>query len=61
MTPTKLLIAQRLAESAREMRAIVGLMTEYMTSPRWADVADDMARAADTAAWWAEEIRKAEE
>ena len=61
MTPTKLLIAQRLAEHAAEGRAIVSLMDDYLPSPRWAGVANDVARAADTAAWWAEEIRKAEQ
>ena len=57
MTPGKLLIAQRLVESARELRDIIGLMEEHKNDPAWRSVADDLARAADTAWWWATEIR----
>ena len=39
MNPTKLLIAQRLAEHAREGRAIVSLMEPFADDPRWAGVA----------------------
>lgn len=39
MNPTKLLIAQRLAEHAREGRAIVSLMRPFADDPRWAGVA----------------------
>ena len=58
MTPGKLLIAQRLDEHAREGYAIVGLMADYLKAPRWANVAADMASAAETAEFWAKEIRK---
>ena len=37
MTPAKLLIAQRLIESAHELRSIVALMEEYRNDPAWAD------------------------
>lgn len=36
MNPTKMLIAQRLDESEREVRAIVGLMAGYTDDPHWA-------------------------
>lgn len=61
MTPTKLLIAQRLDETAQEIAAIVSLMADYLPDQRWQAVAADMARAGDTAGWWASEIRKAEQ
>ena len=60
MTPSKCLIAQRLAEHAREGFAIVSLMDDYLKDPRWAAVAADMARAAETAEYWAKEIRAVE-
>ena len=57
MTPSKLLIAQRLIETADELRAIVALMDEYQHDPAWLAVAREMTGAAATAAWWAAEIR----
>lgn len=57
VTPAKLLIAQRLLESAHELRAIVALMDEYQHDPAWLAVAREMTGAAATAAWWAAEIR----
>ncbi len=60
MNPTKLLIAQRLAEHAREGRAIVSLMEPFADDPRWAGVASDMAVASETAEYWAKEIRAEE-
>ena len=57
MTPSKLLIAQRLDESARELVAIVTLMDEHRSDPRWALHTAELARAADLAEWWASEIR----
>ena len=60
MNPTKLLIAQRLAEHAREGRAIVDLMADYTDDPRWAGVAADLAIASETADYWAKEIRSDE-
>ena len=61
MNPTKLLIAQRLAEHAREGRAIVSLMDDYIEDPRWAGVAADVAMASETAEYWATEIRAGEQ
>jgi hypothetical protein len=57
VTPGKLLIAQRLIESAHELRAIVELMGEYRNDPAWQDVARELSGAAATAQWWANEIR----
>ena len=57
MTPAKLLIAQRLIESAHELRAIVELMAEYQHDPAWTAVAQDLTAAAETAQWWANEVR----
>ena len=57
MTPAKLLIAQRLAEVAVELRSIVALMDEYRNDPAWADVARELSGAAATALWWANEVR----
>lgn len=57
MTPGKLLIAQRLVESAHELRAIVALMEEYKSDPAWQTVARELSGAAATAQWWANEIR----
>lgn len=57
MTPGKLLIAQRLIESAHELRAIVELMGEYRNDPAWQDVARELSGAAATAQWWANEVR----
>lgn len=58
MTPAKLLIAQRLLESAHELRAIVALMGEYTRDDiAWAHVARELAAAADTSQWLANEIR----
>ncbi len=60
MNPTKLLIALRLAEHAREGRAIVSLMKPFDDDPRWAGVASDLAIASETAEYWAKEIRAEE-
>ena len=57
MTPARLLIAQRLIESAHELRSIVALMEEYRSDPAWADVARELSGAAATAQWWANEVR----
>ncbi len=57
VTPAKLLIAQRLMESAHELRAIVELMAEYQHDPAWTAVAREMTAAAATAQWWANEVR----
>ena len=57
MTPAKLLIAQRLAEVAVELRSIVALMDEFKHDPAWADVARELSGAAATAQWWANEVR----
>lgn len=57
MTPGKLLIAQRLNEVAVELRSIVELMHEYRNDPAWSDVARELAGAAATAQWWANEVR----
>jgi hypothetical protein len=57
MTPGKLLIAQRLIESAHELRAIVALMAEYKNDPAWASAAEYLTNSAETAQWWANEIR----
>ena len=57
MTPAKLLIAQRLAEVAVELRSIVALMDEYRNDPAWADVARELSGATATAQWWANEVR----
>jgi hypothetical protein len=57
VTPAKLLIAQRLMESAHELRAIVALMDEYKHDPAWLAVAQDLTAAAATAQWWANEVR----
>ena len=56
MTPAKLLIAQRLLESAHELRAIVELMAEYQHDPAWTAVAREITGAAATAQWWANEV-----
>ena len=57
MTPAKLLIAQRLMEVAVELRSIVALMDEYRNDPAWADVARELSGTAQTAQWWANEVR----
>ena len=57
MTPAKLLIAQRLDEVAVELLSIVELMTEFKSDPAWANVARELAGAAATAQWWANEVR----
>lgn len=61
MNPTKLLIAQRLDEHAREGRAIVALMDDYLKDPRWAGIASDLTRSAEAGEYWAKEIRAKEE
>lgn len=60
MTPSKLLIAQRLQECSEEIKSIVTLMDDYLKDPRWSSVAADMARAADLASFWAIDIRTKE-
>lgn len=57
----KALIAQRLDEHAREGRAIVALMDDYLKDPRWAGIASDLARSSDAGEYWAKEIRDKEE
>lgn len=57
MTPSKLLIAQRLIESAHELRAIVALMAEYSSETIWLEVTGEISGAADTAEWFANKIR----
>jgi hypothetical protein len=60
MTPSKCLIAQRLAEHAREGYALADLMTDYISDPDWLAVANALMHGADTEQRWAAEIRKAE-
>lgn len=60
MTPAKLLIAQRLAEAAHELRAIVALMDEYKSDSLWHEVAGELLNASDTQAWFATKIRAEE-
>ena len=60
MIPTKMLIAQRLDECAREIAAIVSLMDDHRHEPRWSLHAAEMARAGELASYWAAEIRDAE-
>lgn len=57
MTPGKLLIAQRLLESANELRAIADLMEEYNSKTIWFEVRGEISGAADTAEWFANKIR----
>ena len=61
MTPTKLLIAQRLEESEREVRSIVGLMEDYTANPLWARHASELEDAAVLMRYLAESIRGAEQ
>ncbi len=60
MNPTKMLIAQRLDESEREVRAIVGLMADYTDDPHWARHARELEDAAVLMRYLAESIRGAE-
>ena len=57
MNPAKMLIAQRLAEHAREGYALADLMCDYIKDPKWERIVSDVASAAETAEYWAEEIR----
>ena len=60
MTPTKTLIAQRLEESAREVRSIVDLMADYADDPHWQRHARELDDAAVLMRYLAESIRGAE-
>ena len=60
MTPGKLLIAQALAESGRELEAVAKLADEYKHLPRWQEHIDELRRAAEFARWWAADIRAKE-
>lgn len=60
MTPGKLLIAQALTESGREMEAVATLADEYKDLPRWAEHIAELRRAAEFARWWANDIRAKE-
>ena len=60
MNPTKLLIAQRLEESAREVRSIVDLMADYSDDPHWARHARELDDAAVLMRYLAECIHGAE-
>lgn len=57
MSPTKLLIAQRLDEQERELQAIATMADEYRNLPRWQDRIDELRRTAELARFWATEIR----
>ena len=54
--PAKLLIAERLAALAADMRGIAELMTHYEHPPAFRQHASEMRGAADMAQAWAEEI-----
>ena len=60
MTPGKLLIAQALNESGRELEAVAKLADEYKHLPRWQEHIDELRRAAEFARWWAADIRAKE-
>lgn len=60
MTPTKLLIAQRLTEAEREVRCIVDLMADYADDPHWQRHARELDDAAVLMRYLAESIRGAE-
>lgn len=57
MTPGKLLIAQRLDESAAELASIANLADEFKDDPLWAGHVAELRNTAELAAWWAQEIR----
>ena len=57
MTPTKLLIAQRLEEVARELEGIAALADEFKAEIRWAGHTAELRNAAELATWWAADIR----
>jgi hypothetical protein len=57
MTPARLLIAQRLEEVARELRCIAALMDEFKNDPAWLEVEKELRGTAQTADWWANEVR----
>jgi len=57
MIPTKMLIAQRLDEQAREQEAIADLAAEYKDIPRWGERITELRRGAEFARWWATNIR----
>ena len=57
MMPTPLLIAQRLDEVARELRAIAGLMDDHLTATVWHEVKNELTTTAKTAEWFSQRIR----
>ena len=61
MNPTKLLIAQRLEESAREVRSIVDLMADYTDDAHWQRHARELDDAVVLMRYLAESIRGAEQ
>lgn len=60
MSPSKLLIAQRLDEQAREQESIADLASEYKDLPRWGERIAELRRGAEFAKWWAANIRTVE-
>ena len=60
MTHGKLLIAQALTESGRDLEAVAKLADEYKHLPRWQEHIDELRRAAEFARWWAADIRAKE-
>lgn len=60
INPTKLLIALRLEESAREVRSIVDLMADFTDDPPWWRHTRDLEDAAVLMRYMAESIRGAE-
>ena len=57
--PAQLLIAERLAALAADMRELATLMTHYEHPPMYRQHAAEMCGAADMAQAWAEEIEGA--
>jgi hypothetical protein len=57
MNPTKMLIAQRLDEQAREQEAIADLASEYKDIPRWSERIAELRRGAEFSRWLATNIR----
>lgn len=57
MTPGMLLIAQRLADVARDLEAVATLADEYRDLPRWEQHTAELRRTAELGDWWAKEIR----
>ena len=54
--PAQILIAERLAALAADMRGLAELMTHYEHPPEFRQHAHEMRGAADMAQAWAEEI-----